>query len=336
MARRAGVSPATVSNALNHPERVRPDRLTRIQHAMEELHYVRSEVARHLRSGRSTTIGLLLLDASNPGFTQMAQGVEDAVADGGWTVLTGNSRRDAAREARYLQTYSEQQAAGLIIVPRDGVSSALARIQAHHTPVVLLDRSDADPTRYSVSVDDYHGGRTAAEHLIDLGHRHIAFIGTPEAAEPVRERFLGVCHGVQQASMPVRLEQINAGLTLADGRTVGHQLAAMPDRPTAVIAAIDMVAFGILQSLLELGVRVPQDISLCGYDDTEFAAQLAPPLTSVRRPHYQLGLSAGRMLLTLLDGAEPEERHLRYRPELIVRASTAAPADGITEPTVPR
>lgn len=323
----AGVSPATVSNALNHPDRVRQERLAVIQSAIQRLGYIRSEPARHLRSGRSTTIGLLLLDAWNPGFMKMAEGVEDSVISTDWTVLIGNSRRDPVREQKYLRAYIEQQAAGLIVAPRDEIGDELDRIRASSTPVVILDRREVDPAQFSVSVDDYTGGYFAAKHLIDLGHREIVFVGTPDAAISVRERFSGVRHGVAEGPHAVRLTQVDAELTIAGGRTAGHTLARLEPRPTAAIAAIDMVAFGVLQSLTQERVVVPRDMSLCGYDDTDFAQQLSIPLTTVRRPHYELGQSAAHMLLDLLRGHEPDQHHLRFSPELVIRDSTAPPQE---------
>lgn len=324
---RAGVSRATVSNALNHPERVSPRLLSRVQQAMTELAYVRNEQARHLRSGRSTTVGLLLLDAHNPGFFDMAEGIEDVLTPAGWTVLMGNSGRNADRETRLLRAFAEQRTAGIIIAPHDGMSAELTRVRTSRLPLVLLDRRETGTDLYSVSVDDGRGGRAAVDHLIELGHRHVAFVGSPAAAIPVQERLDGVRRGVAGAGEPVELEVVEAALSIEGGRLAGQQLARRPgrQRPTAVIAAIDLIALGILQSFGEAGLRVPDDVSLCGYDDADFARQLTTPLTSVRRPHRTLGRSAGRLLLELLEGRQPSAPHVRHRPTLVVRASTAAP-----------
>lgn len=325
VAKSAGVSPATVSNALNHPERVKPQSLARVRDAITRLGYVRSEPARHLRSGRSKTIGLLLLDTGNPEFNRMALGVEDSVAAQGWSVLMGSSRRDLAREDRYLRLFSEHQVAGIVVTPRDGIRPELAHIAGRNTPIVLLDRFEPASGWLSVSVDDHAGGRMAAQHLIELGHRNIAFIGALDAATPVFERFSGVRERVDEEAGSAHLTQIDADLTMESGRAIGHTLARSHERPTAIITAIDILAFGILQSLNEDGIRVPDDVSICGYDDAEFSAYLSTPLTSVHRPHYRIGGAAGATMLEMLAGGTPANATQRFQPELVVRASTAPP-----------
>ncbi len=326
MATRAGVSHGTVSHVLNHPERVRPDTRARVEAAIVELGFVRDEAARHLRAGYSTTIGLMLLDAWNPSFMEIARGVEERTADGQWTVLMSNSARDTAREQRYLREYASRRVAGIIVIPNDQVS-ARAHLPAHFdAPLVVVDRIEEGDGSMSVGVDDVLGGRVLAEHLVGLGHRRIAFVGDPGSALPVRARFAGFERALRQHGS-VELEVVPAPLTIEAGLEVGRQLAARtPDeRPTAVAAAVDLLAFGMLQTLLSSGVRIPEDLSLAGYDDIPFTAQLSVPLTAVARPHALMGSLAADLLLGVLDGDDRPERHLLLRPELVVRASTVPP-----------
>ena len=324
VARVARVSQGTVSNVLNHPDRVSKARRQAVEEAIRTLGFVRHEAARHLRAGYSSTVGLLLLDAWNPGFTDIARGVEDTTAAHGLTVLISNSARDTEREKTYLRLFSEQRVAGLIVVPHDQFAEELDRIRAGGVPVVVVDRAEAGAQGLSVAVDDVTGGELAARHLIGLGHRHIAFVGDDAAAVPVHDRLTGVRNAVDDAGSDVRLDVLPADLTVEGGRDMGEQLAATPpaQRPTAVTAAIDLLAFGVLQALLRHGIQVPQDISLLGYDDIPFARQLSVPLTTVRRPHYEMGTTAAEMLTTALTGSAPQIRHIVFQPELVVRDST--------------
>lgn len=322
----AGVSHGTVSHVLNHPERVRPDTRARVETAIATLGFVRDEAARHLRAGYSQTIGLMLLDAWNPSFMDIARGVEERTGDGPWTILMSNSARSTVREARYLQAYASRRVAGLIVIPNDDTTQPAQLQSVTDVPMVVVDRAEEDSQKMSVAVDDVAGGRLLAEHLIGLGHRRIAFIGDTEVALPVRARFAGFQEALQAAS--VDLEIIAAPLSIDAGLTVGHQIAARrpAERPTAAAAAVDLLAFGVLQSLLSAGIRVPEEISLAGYDDIPFTAQLSVPLTAVARPHVQMGVDAADLLLKVLDGEPPAQPHILLAPRLMVRASTSVPA----------
>ena len=333
VAARAGVSHGTVSHVLNHPERVRPDTRARVEAAIAELGFVRDEAARHLRAGYSTTIGLMLLDAWNPGFTEIARGVEERTADGPWTILMSNSARDSRREERYLQEYVARRVAGLLVIPNDQVREANHQLRHDDIPMVIIDRAEHGPGNLSVAVDDLVGGALQADHLLGLGHRRIVYVGNTEAALPVRARFAGFSGRLERVPGAVDLEVVPAPLTLDAGVAVGRDLAARPAsrRPTAVATAVDLLAIGVLQGLLGAGVRVPEDVSLIGYDDIPFTAQLSVPLTSVARPHHRMGFEAADLLLSVLDGREPDQRHVLLEPELVVRTSTSiAPEPSIT------
>ena len=327
VARRAGVSQGTVSNVLNHPGRVGQARREAVERAIEELGYVRHEAARHLRAGYSTTVGLLLLDAWNPGFIEVARGVEDTTSSRGLAVMISNSARDIERERTYLRLFSEQRMAGLIVIPHDDFADGLHRIRSGGIPVVVLERAESGPHEMSVSVDDVTGGELAARHLIWLGHRDLMFVGDEGAAAPVHDRLSGVRNAVAETGGDVHLDILPAELTAEAGREIGERIAAMTadQRPTAVVAAIDLLAIGVLQALQQHGIRVPEDISLVGYDDIPFARLLSVPLTTVRRPHYDVGTTAATMLATSLAGETPDPRHVVFPPELVVRESTAPP-----------
>lgn len=330
VAAHAGVSHGTVSHVLNHPDRVRPATRERVEASIAELGFVRDEAARHLRAGYSTTIGLMLLDAHNPSFMEIARGIEDRTAGEQWTILMSNSARDTERERRYLREYAERRVAGLIVIPNDQVREEAHQLRHDDIPMVVVDRAERGADSLSVAVDDVAGGRLQADHLLQLGHRRIAYVGNPEAALPVRARFAGFQQRLEQVDGLVELEVIPAKFDVAGGLETGRELAERRPsrRPTAVATAVDLLAIGVMQSLLSAGIQVPEDLSLVAYDDIPFASQLSVPLTSVARPHYQMGIDAADLLLSVLDSRRPPHQHLLLRPELVVRASTDPPRRG--------
>lgn len=327
VARLAGVSQATVSNVLNHPERVRPAVQEAVARAIADLGFVRHEGARQLRSGHSQTLGLLLLDAWNPAFQEIARGVEETTHAAGWNLLIANSARTLQRESTYLRVFSEARVPGLIVIPHDEQAESLHRVRAGGAAVVVVDRADEGEHTLSVAVDDVAGGRMAADHLIGLGHRHIVFVGDASTATPVHQRLAGVRASVAETHGRVELSTVAVPLTPEGGHAAGEQIVATDPaaRPTAVLAAIDAVAFGVVQSLLYHGVAVPEEVSVMGYDDVPLTRLLSVPLTTVRRPHYDMGVGAATLLLEAMAEDRPAGRHLVFAPTLVVRASTAAP-----------
>jgi DNA-binding LacI/PurR family transcriptional regulator len=328
VAHRAGVSVGTVSNVINRPELVSEATRLRVQEAIAELGFVRNESARQLRAGRSRTIGLVVLDVANPFFTDVARGAEELVAASGNLVMLCNSAKDTAREHRHLDVLEEQRVQGVLIAPVETDNPRLDRLVARGIPVVLVDRASGRPDRCSVAVDDVLGGRTAVSHLIERGHRRVAFLGGPMSLRQVQERYDGAAGACAEADDGRTLALFDSGeLTLDGGRTGGEEIAALPDRirPTAVFCGNDLVALGLLQAMTAHGLRVPADIAIVGYDDIDYAAGAAVPLTSVRQPRELMGQRAAELLLEEVR-ADPEHIHqqILFRPELVVRASSAA------------
>ncbi|MDQ2756656.1 MAG: LacI family transcriptional regulator [Actinomycetota bacterium] len=327
VAAHAGVSQGTVSHVLNHPDRVRPERREAVEKAILELGFVRHESARQLRAGYSSTIGLLLLDAWNPSFQTMARGVEDAAEGAEMTLLISNSGRSLERESTYLRVFSEHRMAGAVVIPHDEYSQDLHQIRADGMPIVLLDRADTCPGVLSVGVDDVVGGRVAAEHLLGLGHRRLVFVGDESRAAPVHDRLAGVREAVARSGPEVSLEVIACELTGEAGREVGAGLATTPAtrRPTGIVCAIDLLAIGILQGMHQHGVTAPDDLSIVGYDDIPFSAELSVPLTTVHRPHYEMGVAAVVLLRAAIRGEAFDRTHVAFTPELVVRSSSGPP-----------
>ncbi len=326
VAERAGVSVGTVSNVMNHPDKVSSATVAKVQAAIDALGFIRNDAARQLRDGRSKTIGLVVLDVRNPFFTDLARGAEDKAADAGLTVTLGNSDDSTTREATYLDLFEQQRVHGVLISPYAEITERLRRLRDRGIPVVLVDRTSEDRAFSSVSVDDVAGGRLAAEHLIAQGRTRIAYIGG-SAIRQVVDRLEGARQAVA-AHPGVTLESIETpGLSVIAGRTAGNEILARPatERPDAIFAANDLVAMGVLQALMmqgQGGVRVPQDIALIGYDDIDFAAAAVVPLSSIRQPSALIGQTAVEILLEEAADPSVEPRQVVFQPELVVRAST--------------
>ncbi len=317
----AGVSPGTVSNVFNHPQRVRDDKRERVLAAAERMGFVRNESARTLRTGSARTLGLLSLDAWNPFFADIAQGVEAEAAEQGWALLHSYSGRRPERESLYLDLFAQRHVQGVIVVPASASADRLRALRRAGVSTVMLDAHDPGPGAMSVTLDDARGGELALGHLQDRGHRRVAFAGDPDAVPQVRERLAGARRALRGDTS---LEVLPVALSMDGGRELADVLVARPagERPTALFAASDMIAIGVLQTLLRHGIRVPEDLAIVGYDDIEFARQVAIPLTTISQPAHAMGRLAAEMLIGALTGAPPAERHRVFQPELVVRDST--------------
>ena len=326
VAGRAGVSVGTVSNVLNRPEAVGEETRQRVLDAIAALGFVRNESARQLRAGVSRTIGLVVLDIANPFFTDVARGVEEAANGAGLAVILCNSDDRQAKEAAYLDVLAEQRVQGVLITPTGVLSPALTTLRERGVPVVFVDRRAPTADQCSVAVDDVAGGRLAAEHLLERGHRRIAFVGGMSGLPQLQERHDGVEQAVRETcGSDDALTAISlSALTVAGGREAGELIVGMPAsrRPTAAICANDLIALGLLQEMVRQGVRVPDEFAIVGYDDIDFAAAAAVPLSSVRKPRQELGRRAAALLLDEARGSEHVHEQLVFQPQLVVRESS--------------
>jgi LacI family transcriptional regulator len=325
---------ATVSNVLNRPEIVARRTRDRVTTVIRELGFVRNESARQLRAGRSRTIGLVVLDVANPFFTDLARGVEDEVSEAGLAVILCNSDDRESKERRYLELLEEHRVQGVLITPVAGAATTLAGLQRRGTPVVLVDSRAPSRGQCSVAVDDVLGGELAVTHLLDIGHEQIAYISGPATFRQVSDRREGALRALRRAGRPPETLQVieTSALNVAAGKWAGAEIASMPaaTRPSAVFCANDLMALGVLQEMTRNHIRVPEDVSIVGYDDIDFAAAAAVPLTSVRQPRLELGRMAARLLLEEAadDDGTHQHRQVIFEPEFVVRQSTqAAPPD---------
>ena len=296
----AGVSVGTVSNVLNRPGVVAESTRNRVQAAIKSLGFIRNESARQLRAGRSRIIGLVVLDVANPFFTDVARGVEDEASESGLAVILCNSDDQQAKESGYLELLEEHRVQGILITPVSGADERLTRLQRRGTPVVLVDSRSPSGGQCSVSVDDVLGGDLAVSHLLETGHKRIAFVGGPMSIRQVADRRDGALRALERANGTGEgLHVMETPALNAAGQQAGAALAELPagTRPTAVFCANDLLALGVLQEMTARRIRVPESIALVGYDDIDFAAAAAVPLSSVRQPRHQLGRSAAQLLL---------------------------------------
>jgi LacI family transcriptional regulator len=324
VAERAGVSAGTVSNVLNRPETVAPATRQRVETAIAELGFVPHEAARALSAGRSRAVGLVVPDVTNPFFADLARGVEEVADRHDVIVILYNTGSSPERELGYFGQLQERRVQGILVTPALQGGSNLEELLRGGTPVVLVDRAAACPDVCSVAVDDVSGGRLAAEHLLEQGHRRLVFVGGPPDMPQVLDRLAGAREVAESAGVLVEFFETPA-MSVAAGRSAGASIARRPGRtrPTAAFCANDLLALGLLQAVTRDGIRVPHDLAIVGYDDIDYAASAAVPLTSVQQPREELGRVAADLLFDAIDaGARHRHRQVVFQPELVVREST--------------
>ena len=329
VARAAGVSIGTVSNVLNHPDKVRRHLVEQVEAAVEGLGYVRHAGAASMRSNRARaiTIGLLVLDVTNPYFTAVARGAEDGANADGRLVIVCNSDDDPEKELGYLQILEEQRVLGLLTYPASQNLSALDALRERGMPIVLMERRRRGYC--SVEVDGVAGGSLAARHLIDLGHTAVACL-TPSLEVPqYHDRLSGFRDEWARAGLPAEsLQLIELPTKLASthtGRDAVDHLLSGPSRSTAVFCTNDLVAVGLIAELTDRGVEVPGDFSVIGYDDIDLATQGIVQLSTVRQPARVVGRTAAELLLRETQSPVGHvHQQIVFAPELVVRSSTAA------------
>ncbi|WP_413354489.1 LacI family DNA-binding transcriptional regulator [Microbacterium sp. 1P06AB] len=324
VARAAGVSVGTVSNVLNRPEKVSPATVERVHAAIAELGFVRNDAARQLRAGRSRTVGLVVLDSANPFFAEVARGAEERAAEHGVTVLLGSSGQEAVRENAYLDLFREQRVNGVLLTPLALDEARAETLETAGVPIVLVD-AEADGDLPSVAVDDVEGGYLAVQHLLQQGRRRILFAGGPASVRQVADRLDGARRALAKVPDATLEVASTDELTVLAGRLVGEDLARREagERPDGVFCANDLLAVGVLQGAGILGsLRVPEDLALIGYDDIDFAQSTVVPLSSIRQPAREIGAAAVDALFATLSDPDAAPQRIRFRPELVVRAST--------------
>jgi LacI family transcriptional regulator len=324
VARRAGVAVGTVSHHLNRSAPVSDATTRRIQRAIDALGFRVDLGARGLRARRTHSVGLVVPDISNPFYAEVARAIEHALWEEGFQTLLCDSAQDPERERGHLAALEQRRVDGVLLIRTGEGRPARAGADAAGVPTVYLDRAVAG--RPSVSTDNRLGGALAARHLAELGHVRVGILAGESRVGNVRHRLRGFTEELGRHGVTVREDHVVRG---PQAIALGHEVARLFERapaPTAVFATNDVVAIGAWRTLLELGLRIPEDVSLVGFDDIEMSGLLLPPLTTVRQDKAALGREAARLLLALVAGEPPAgQGAITIPPELVRRGSTAAP-----------
>lgn len=320
VAARAGVSTATVSRVMAGSEKVRADNRERVLAAMAALDYRPSGVARALRRRSTATLGLVVTDIANPFYPEVVLGVEDAARRRGSSVLLCNAADDAEREAAHLDLLLERRVDAAIIASGSMARRHAARLAAFPVPVVLVNARPSVDGVPAVACDDHTGGWLAATHLLSCGHRRLVHISGPSEAGETSQRLEGARAAVD-AHAGAELSVLDGDGHLEGGRRAMMRAAQVTATPFGVVAHNDLTAIGALSVARDLGLDVPADIGIVGFDDIALSAYVGPPLTTVAQDKYDMGVWAVDAVAALLDGRQVESRTLPV--ELIVRRSTA-------------
>ena len=325
VAKKAGVAAITASRVVNNSGYASREVRERVLQAAAELGYVPNTLARSLRSRRSDTLALVLTDITNPFFTTVARGVEDAASDAGYTVIFCNTDESEDEERKYLNVLLQKRVDGILLVPaRDGLGS-LQAAREQNTPLVVLDRRlPAGAAGDVVRCDSLGGAYALTRLLLGLGHRRLALLNGPNAVSTAADRAAGFRQALSEEP-GAQGGMLEGSFTQASGAEMARRALAADPRPTALIAGNNFIAIGALNAARELGLRVPEDAALAGFDDLPPALVTFPFLTVASQPAYAMGQAATRLLLERLNGADGAPRELVLPTELIVRASSGAP-----------
>jgi LacI family transcriptional regulator len=326
VAARAGVSSGTVSNALNHPDKVAPETLLRVTRAIEELGFTRNGAASTLASGTSRTVGLVVVDLMNSLFVDMARGAQRAARRTGFDLQLADCDNDIEQQDSHLRFLDAASVAGVLLAPLSEPDDVVRRMHDAGRPIVMVNYDPADDDYCRVVIDNDRVGYLAASHLIALGRRRIAFVGGLHHVQPVALRLAGVQRAVAEADGVELIEIDTLDLNPPSGAAAGRQILARPaaERPDAIIAVTDLLAMALISEFSRAGVRVPDEIAVLGCDHNSMAWGGAMPLTSVSMRGMEMGELGIELLRRELTEPPGYHRHqsIVLEPELLVREST--------------
>jgi LacI family transcriptional regulator len=333
VAKRAGVSTMTVSRVINNSGYTSQETQERVIKAIGELGFVPNALARSLRFKQTKTIALVLTDITNPFFTTLARGVEDAASENGFTVMFSNTDESEAEEAEHLTTLLQKQVDGVLLVPAGSSNESIVYLQERNTPVVVLDRRVPGVLVDTVRCDSTPGAYEITRHLLDLGHRRIAMLSGPLGISTSADRAAGYQKAMEEAGIAIDPCWLHYGsFTQSSGYELARAILTLQPRPTAIFAGNNFIAIGAYTALREAGLRIPDDISLVTFDDLPSQLVLEPFLTTVDQPAYEMGYQATQLLLAHLGGEPPAEpKEIILPTHLIIRNSSAKPAVEVQE-----
>jgi len=323
IARESGVNISTVSRALNDAYGVHQKTRGHVLAVAAHLNYHPNRAARGLKTRRSHTLALIVSDIRNPFFAEVARGAEDAARAGGCDLVLCNSDLDPRKQMEYVASLLEKQVDGILMNSVANLSlKQQDQLTASAVPIVLLNRSAARKSFSTVCADNEAGGVMAAQYLLRLGHQNIAHLTGPRRHGSLTDRARGFLRVLKATNPLRRLTVLHGENSFLGGYALAHKLFQQQPEVSAIFAANDLMAFGAIRAMLELGRRVPEDISLIGFDNVELAGVVHPPLTTIHQPKYDMGRAAVETLLRLARNKDkPVPEHLLLGVELIERES---------------
>jgi LacI family repressor for deo operon, udp, cdd, tsx, nupC, and nupG len=328
VAKRAGVSTATVSRVLSRPSVVAPGTRRKVLQAVERLGYAPNSAAKNLRTLRSGKLLVTVPDISNPFFSLILQGIEEAAHRAGYAVLLGDTQHNKKREERYALMLKRKEADGLIFLghrlPREAASLVRAA-SPRCAPVVNGCEFSPRLGVPSVHIDNAKAAYEALDHLYSLGHRRIGAITGPLVSPLSRDRLRGATSRAKAADAIPDLVVLHGDFSIESGVAAAEQLLSKKNPPTAVFCFNDEMAMGVVETARQRGLRVPEDLSVVGFDDIRFARYMDPPLTTIAQPMREIGEGTVRLLLDILRGNAIAPVSVTLPHKLVIRATTAAP-----------
>jgi len=324
IARETGFSINTVSRALNGKPDVHHETRETILAAATKLNYHPNRLARGLRKQATRVIGVVVSDVANPFFSLLMKSISKSARGRDYRVLLQDSDEKSAEEREAIDVLLSERIDGILICPVQAETSAIEMLAESQLPVVLIGRRFKGLDMDYVKPNDFHGGELAAQHLIDYGHRRIGMINAPLWISSAQERYEGFVHAHEAAGIPVDQGIIRSGVVNhIEGYREAKALLKTDPTITAIVAYSDFVAFGVARAVWETGLRIPEDISLIGFDDIPLATCLPVPLTTVRSPIDELGDRSIEVLCDKIEGTLNHPVREQLPTELIVRQSTA-------------
>ncbi|PJC85645.1 DNA-binding transcriptional regulator CytR [Vibrio sp. HA2012] len=326
VAQLAGVSTATVSRALMNPEKVSSATRKRVEEAVLEAGYSPNSLARNLRRNESKTIVAIVPDICDPYFSEIIRGIEDAAMEHGYLILLGDSGQQQKRESSFVNLVFTKQADGMLLLGTALPFDISKPEQKHLPPLVMACEYAPELELPTVHIDNLTSSFEAVNYLTQLGHKRVAQISGPESATLCHFRNQGYLQALRRAGIPMNPDYTaHSDFTFAGGAKAVKKLLAQPEPPTAIFCHCDIMAIGAIQEAKRLGLRVPQDLSVVGFDDIQFSQYCDPPLTTISQPRYEIGRQAMLMMLELLKGREIGAASRLLETKLVVRNSAAPP-----------
>ncbi|MHC1739825.1 MAG: LacI family DNA-binding transcriptional regulator [Anaerolineaceae bacterium] len=330
IAKQLNISHSTVSRALNGSPLISQPTIDKIRKAAEDMGYSHSAAARSLKTNRSQALGVIVSNIDDPFFGEILQGIEEVAQDKGYSLFMAASQHDIEKEKHIVQVMRERRVDGVIICSALFSTEQSSQFAKYGVPIVVVNNQSAETYRYSIYHDDIDGSRQVTRHLIELGHERIAYLGNASAGRTNIDRFNGYeqemsAHGLK---VPPHFHHDVDGNNPEMGLAGINFLLALSERPSAIVCYNDMIATGVLQGLKNAGLRVPEDISVTGFDNIIFSAFTQPTLTTFDQPKRYIGSEAAHLLFKLLESQNKDEIHSEHivqtlRGKLLIRNSTA-------------